>query len=581
MRFNNSIKFILLILILQLSLEVSSNQNGSTDINHFKFKPSQIASDPLIIDNDLSLEFFASRGSGTREDPYIIDNRQIQTWNTQQHGIVISGTSKYFEIRDNLISTGDLEGYYGIYIQNVATGTAKISSNVLESNYVGIVLDIAPNTIISQNYISHTKFFGIQTLDGSENTVIESNLIEFALNTSINVESEGSTIFGNNVTTDFNPAFSVGIAIHRDNILVQDNYVRGYWEGINLSPISNAIVTNNTVEGCSSGITGWPNNSEISANKVVDGSFDGNGIRLQGEVSNWAADNNEITFNDISNFPKEGFVARENSKNNFISNNIFTNNNQENGQSSQGLDNSTGNIIEHNYWSDWISPDENVDGIVDVPYLINGIAVNIDNQPVASIETIQILMSSEFHSDENNINDEFLEILDFNSSLAPILIVVSLFTVIAIPTYKIYQTIANRAITNLITGTLNEMIGFAPPLLVAIINGDQEISAETEDVVPIELQKFKFLLNPIKLAVIKVLYQYSSYPAYIVRELLQISWGKFSSHTKSLIEKGYISSQEEFYDGSPTRILRIERLGRIEYQELRDVLKRLFEIDKY
>ncbi|MHA1995286.1 MAG: hypothetical protein ACW97Z_12150 [Candidatus Hodarchaeales archaeon] len=38
----------------------------------------------------------------------------------------------------------------------------------------------------------------------------------------------------------------------------------------------------------------------------------------------------------------------------------------------QAKDNGINNEIVHNYWSDWITPDRNGDGIVDLPYLIDG-----------------------------------------------------------------------------------------------------------------------------------------------------------------------------------------------------------------
>ena len=65
----------------------------------------------------------------------------------------------------------------------------------------------------------------------------------------------------------------------------------------------------------------------------------------------------------------------------------------------------------------------------------------------------------------------------------------------------------------------------------------------------------------------------------MVRDMLEVSWGKFSSHVNSLIDKGYISVQEEFYDGSPTRILYIEKSGNNTYLELKDVLKQVFDLN--
>ena len=148
-----------------------------------------------------------------------------------------------------------------------------------------------------------------------------------------------------------------------------------------------------------------------------------------------------------------------------------------------------------------------------------------------------------------------------------------------IPGVKIWRVISDNAIQRMLNKTLVGMLGIAPPLLVGIINSGSDSSLDQETEIPTELKKFKFLLNPIRLSIIKHLHTYSSYPAFMIRDALEVSWGKFSSHVNSLIDKGYISVQEEFHDGSPTRVLYREYLGSNEYVELREALKRLFELN--
>ena len=41
------------------------------------------------------------------------------------------------------------------------------------------------------------------------------------------------------------------------------------------------------------------------------------------------------------------------------------------------------NSFRYNYWDDWISPDANDDGIVDVPYFVDGVAGNQDQYPIS------------------------------------------------------------------------------------------------------------------------------------------------------------------------------------------------------
>lgn len=64
----------------------------------------------------------------------------------------------------------------------------------------------------------------------------------------------------------------------------------------------------------------------------------------------------------------------------FISNGIFTGNYS----GSQALDNGVNTEFQDNSWDDWLTPDDDEDGIVDVPYDIDGNANNQDPVPVST-----------------------------------------------------------------------------------------------------------------------------------------------------------------------------------------------------
>lgn len=51
--------------------------------------------------------------------------------------------------------------------------------------------------------------------------------------------------------------------------------------------------------------------------------------------------------------------------------------------SSQAFDNGTHNTFKFNFWDDWRGPENNADGIVDIPYLIDGNAGSYDFYPNA------------------------------------------------------------------------------------------------------------------------------------------------------------------------------------------------------
>lgn len=554
--------------VILASHSVKSIQGNSGDSNIIITE--LVASDPIIINDDAGLKSFASAGTGTSEDPYIISNHEIIV-SDGEHGIRIDGTTKYFEIRDNYVSTGNLQNVFGIYVMNVESNTATISNNQLENNMVGIIVDASPYTKISNNNISNSNKYGIEILDASTNSRIELNNIYSVLESGIRIDSRGSSVILNQVINIFDndetpPSF--GIQILEDDAIVQNNGIEGYWEGINLSPVSNAQIIANNIDSCESGITGWPSNSLIAYNIVRNGYMSGNGIRLQGEFDNYNSDNNIISYNTIENYPSFGLQLLENSNNNLVANNSFIDNSYEIDES-QSNDEASGNIIDHNYWDDWISPDENEDGIVDNPYAISGSSKNADNQPLV----LNIIVNQLAETDERYKPLAFLEPLN-----NPWIIVPSILALISIPLISFIRNIPNAKLVKLTSRTLTEIIGFAPVTLMAIFSKDAEANEEIQELIPSELNNHKFLLNPIRLSIIKMLHTHYSYPAYMLRESLQISWGKFSSHVSALIEKGYISSVEEFYEGSPKRILRIELFGENSYMELREILLHIFDV---
>jgi len=100
-----------------------------------------ISHSPISIISDSALSAFP--GSGTPEDPYVIEGYNITT--TSSCSIYISGTTKYFAIRNCYLRAEN----NGIGIANVAADTAKIINNICESNSLhGIYL-----------YQSHTLIF--------------------------------------------------------------------------------------------------------------------------------------------------------------------------------------------------------------------------------------------------------------------------------------------------------------------------------------------------------------------------------------------------------------------------------------
>ena len=80
-------------------------------------------------------------------------------------------------------------------------------------------------------------------------------------------------------------------------------------------------------------------------------------------------------------------------------------------------------------------------------------------------------------------------------------------------------------------------------------------------------------MNPVRLGVIGLLFKYSDYQQSEIRKALDISWGQFAAHINSLEKEGYISISNQFIEGNSAKMLYLEEKGRIEFRELRIILK--------
>ncbi|MHA2098853.1 MAG: transcriptional regulator [Candidatus Kariarchaeaceae archaeon] len=89
-----------------------------------------------------------------------------------------------------------------------------------------------------------------------------------------------------------------------------------------------------------------------------------------------------------------------------------------------------------------------------------------------------------------------------------------------------------------------------------------------------QLMEFKFLLNPVKLSIVKILLNHNRFPSAQLRSMLGVSWGKFSTHVDSLVKEGVIRSEKEFVDDKPRTLLSLEPKGYSYFEELRNLLKK-------
>lgn len=96
-----------------------------------------------------------------------------------------------------------------------------------------------------------------------------------------------------------------------------------------------------------------------------------------------------------------------------------------------------------------------------------------------------------------------------------------------------------------------------------------------------ELFEFKFLLHPLRLAIMKSLSDNPQLTTTDLKNLLNISWTELSNHLKALKKKGYILTESKFIDNSVKVAITIEPNGLSAFHSLGDLLAEFFDQANY
>jgi 5'-nucleotidase/UDP-sugar diphosphatase len=272
-----------------------------------------------------------SSGSGTENDPYIIENWDINAENT--NGIDIRNTTSNFIVRNCYVHDGGVQ-YNGISLSHAINGI--LDKNISENNYYGIAIYESSGNTLSGNTCSNNSYEGIDLGSSSNNTL--------------------------------------------DNNACNSNNDAGIWMGASFSnTLSNNTCSNNSNNAIL--ITSSSYNNLVSGNVAENNPSDG--IHLDSY-----SDNNLISGNVVENNNRYGIELNLYSDNNLVyHNHIINNATQAYDDGSNYWDN--GYPSGGNYWSDYRGVDENHgenqdipgrDGIGDTPYPIVG-GANQDRYP--------------------------------------------------------------------------------------------------------------------------------------------------------------------------------------------------------
>jgi len=175
-------------------------------------------------------------GSGTEDDPYIIENWVIDA--SKNHGIHIQNTTRYFVIRNVVVENGG-SSYDGIYLENVRNG--RVANVICNKNRFGIHLHDSDNNVLTNNTVEN-NWIGIY-LSYSDNNTLESNIVENNKGPGISLHSSShNTLSGN--TARNNP---VGISLFdSDNVFIENNLVENsFYCDIHIWGLTNATLRRN------------------------------------------------------------------------------------------------------------------------------------------------------------------------------------------------------------------------------------------------------------------------------------------------------------------------------------------------
>jgi parallel beta-helix repeat protein len=157
-------------------------------------------------------------GSGTSEDPFIIEGFNITT--PEKYGIYITSITKYFIIRNCYIDSS----FQGIYLKDVAKGTGSIENNICKNsdirNGVGIKVENSENIVVTDNICTDNDLYGILVINSDGSTLINNTCLRNGSGGIVAYFSENSLFYNNSCAENE----IVGIAVlHSFSSLVEKN----------------------------------------------------------------------------------------------------------------------------------------------------------------------------------------------------------------------------------------------------------------------------------------------------------------------------------------------------------------------
>jgi len=295
-------------------------------------------------------------GSGTKIDPYIIENQVFVINNSGATCLSIKNSEKYFIIENCSFFDTLLSGSgSGVYLYNVTN--ANIINSRMHHKYQGVYLDHSYKNLIFGNNLTNNQERGILTVE-SDNNNISKNLVSFnKFGIFLGGGSDNNTLIENNCSensygiklyyADYNSfikfrllnddidieqsnynAFSESIIQNSGISLLNSHHTSFYLNDIFNSGGSgynfvyssdNILFGNNILSSGSSGISFYESRRNEIVNNFIENSGE-YGIKLYGNIDGAGSCYNNFLNNSILNNNKHGIYLDFSGLNNFYSN---------------------------------------------------------------------------------------------------------------------------------------------------------------------------------------------------------------------------------------------------------------------
>ncbi|NHJ87752.1 MAG: hypothetical protein FK734_19985 [Asgard group archaeon] len=177
---------------------------------------------PILIDSNSDFETLGFPGNGSISNPYIIQSLNITATGVLSIGIKVTLTTCHFEIKDCII----LSDYIGIFIDQIASGTAKITENICISNTGdggGIGLSNTNGCNITNNECSY--FMQGIHLNGGSSNYISGNIINSNYYQGINIRHSDSNIITHNWISDSEQHGLALVYTSSNNIIHHNHFI--------------------------------------------------------------------------------------------------------------------------------------------------------------------------------------------------------------------------------------------------------------------------------------------------------------------------------------------------------------------